>query len=335
MADVTPPREVFKVLWQIGERNTSQLANATKRPCSTIRRWKNWMKTRQSIDRVVQKNRRHVVTAKHAARLARLAELHPRWPAAALNERAVQLNSTNVHKSTVSRTLKKCGFERKAVNYVFKLTQKHIAQRVKFCEMYKEWTVEDWKRIVFSDESSFQRDRRVRKVWTRKKRVQLERVKHEPNIMIWGGISFHGATPISVVKGSINSEKYQEVLDECLLEPMREIYKSEPWMFMQDNAPPHVSKATRKWFVNNNVQLLDWPPNSPDLNCIEHLWAIMKQRIEKEVPPTIAALEKVIHEEWERAQCDGTIQNLVLSMPRRIAACLKARGGHFHCERER
>jgi DDE superfamily endonuclease len=72
-----------------------------------------------------------------------------------------------------------------------------------------------------------------------------------------------------------------------------------------------------------------WPAQSPDLNPIEHLWGVLKRRLARhEHPPS------GIHELWERIEDDWEAipaeecQKLIESMPRRVQAVLKAKGGY-------
>ena len=70
--------------------------------------------------------------------------------------------------------------------------------------------------------------------------------------------------------------QYLEVLDNYLL-PSLEILKSGgyEWIYQQDNTPCHKAKTVMKWFEETNVDVLQWPARSPDLNPIENLWVVM------------------------------------------------------------
>ncbi len=73
------------------------------------------------------------------------------------------------------------------------------------------------------------------------------------------------------------------------------------------------------------VKVMEWPSMSPDLNPIEHMWGILKRKVEKHHVSNIQQLRDVIMEEWKRMPAT-TCAALVNSMPRRIKALLDNNG---------
>ncbi len=71
----------------------------------------------------------------------------------------------------------------------------------------------------------------------------------------------------------------------------------------------------------SNVKVMGWPSMSPDLNPIEHLWGILKRKVEERKVSNIHQLHDVIMEEWKRTPV-ATCEALVNSMPKRVKAVL-------------
>jgi transposase len=103
----------------------------------------------------------------------------------------------------------------------------------------------------------------------------------------------------------------------------------EDLIFQQDNDPKHTSKKAKTWMEDNNIALLDWPPQSPDLSPIEQLWTHTKKELCKypTYPKGVWEVWMRIEEVWNRIQPE-VCQNLIESMPRRLQAVIKAKGGH-------
>ena len=84
----------------------------------------------------------------------------------------------------------------------------------------------------------------------------------------------------------MNSARYQDILKEKLLP----IFKARQMKcFLQDSAPCHASKSTKEFLTNNQIRVLPWPGNSPDLNPIENLWLQMKVRVAQKEPTSYQA----------------------------------------------
>ena len=79
----------------------------------------------------------------------------------------------------------------------------------------------------------------------------------------------------------------------------------------------------------NEIESLDWPTMSPDLNSIENLWEILERDVRKlpSSPKTIRQLEEALKTAWRNINpelCD----RLVSSMEERIRGMIRAKGGH-------
>ena len=155
--------------------------------------------------------------------------------------------------------------------------------------IYQDWTVEDWKKVMFSDESHFelrfgnQADHVRRPVGSNRfsDEFTVKTVKHPQKVMVWASFSFNGRGAIKFLKPveMMNRVKYRGILNEKLKFFMK-LHKCTH--FLQDLAPCHKAKIVKKWFEDHpNIQLVKWPGNSPDLNPIENMWIFMKNRLKE------------------------------------------------------
>ena len=92
--------------------------------------------------------------------------------------------------------------------------------------------------------------------------------------MIWGSFSGFGKSSIAFIGTRLNSNGYQQVLQEHLL-PYLKKFPSANHIFMQDNAAIHASRSTANWLKENNVKTLQWLSRSPDITPIENIWGII------------------------------------------------------------
>ena len=196
----------------------------------------------------------------------------------------------------------------------------------------------DWRRVMFRDESRFslqQSDRRQRVYRRLGERysdacvLEVDRFGGGGSVMVWGGISHGVKTPLVVIQGNLTAVRYR---DQVLMPHVLPLVNAHNFTFQHDNARPHVARVCRDFLNQNNVQVLDWPPYSPDLNPIEHLWDALDRRVRKRVnvPNNVAQLQLALIQEWNDIP-QRTIGNLVGSMVRRVRAATAARSGHTRC----
>ncbi|GFY23537.1 transposable element Tcb2 transposase [Trichonephila clavipes] len=113
-------------------------------------------------------------------------------------------------------------------------------------------------------------------------------VKHPTKIMIWSVISGKGTGRLDVVK----------------------------------------ARSIKAFLAEENIPLLDWPGNSPDMNPIENIWELMKREVAKVVITNkTQLLERIIHVWNNHPQMQDTVQSCIGSMPRIIEAFISAKGG--------
>jgi len=72
-----------------------------------------------------------------------------------------------------------------------------------------------------------------------------------------------------ILEKSVDRWAYIEILEEGLLDVLQEVQDTlgDP-LFQQDNARIHTAADTMAWFEENNVEVMEWPACSPDLNPI-------------------------------------------------------------------
>jgi transposase len=248
------------------------------------------------------------------------------------------LLSHPVSTQTIRNTLHKANIESSKKQKKPRLTSAQKQAHLEFAQKHLEWTVDDWKRIIWSDETKINRygSDGQQYVWRRKGEPLRERDIQETvkfgggNIMVWGCMGWEGVGNLVEVEGRMNGEQYVDILDNNLLESMEKLHVDpEIAIFQQDNDPKHTSKVATKWFNDLGINCMGWPAQSPDLNPIEHLWTILKHKLnEYDTPPSgVWELWDRAAEKWEEIT-EEDCQKLIRSMPRRLRAVVKANGGH-------
>ena len=161
------------------------------------------------------------------------------------------------------------------------LTQAMKKKRLQWAKRYKNWTSDDWSKVLFSDESHFfvqgHNPQFVRRSLDEPMRQEhfFQSVKHPDKKMFSGCFSVEGAGALVPIDGMMNSKMYLPILDRRVKQELEKI--GENSVFQQDSARCHKAKIVTRFFEENQIELLEWPGNSPDLTPIENLWAIVKK----------------------------------------------------------
>ena len=172
-------------------------------------------------------------------------------------------------------------------------------------------------------------------------------VKFPPKLMVWGMMSHQGLSELHIIpeKTSVDSHYYVDTILENACLPAinrtassgsvlkrRMVNDRSTSIFMQDGAPAHRSAKAQRWCESNLPDFWRkevWPGNSPDLNPIEELWAIVQQDLDKQKPAAnLRILGAQLKRAWARIS-PSVLNNLICSMPNRVRTCIRVRVEHI------
>lgn len=238
----------------------------------------------------------------------------------------------NLSRHTVSRRLRAFGL--KAHSAVTKplISRKNQKARLTFAEEHVVWTEANWSKVHFSDESKFDLFGSDGKHYVQRKtgeRLNPKCVKKSVkggggSVMVWGMFSAAGVGPLIQLHGRVNANVYKNLLQQHMV-PFLRSSPNQPAVFMQDNAPCHTAKQVKQFLETENIEIMKWPAQSPDLNPIENLWKILGDKVMAKKPTTVTELWKRLEEEWTKItpeQCE----RLVMSCGRRCAEVIQSKG---------
>lgn len=197
----------------------------------------------------------------------------------------------------------------------------------------------DWRNVIFSDETTISSDyegpvRVYREDGLRHDQRYVHRRERSGRFSIscWGWMSYDGPGVIERIDGRFNAGTYEHILENIFLPSARERFPEGTLLFQQDNHPVHYAASIQRWFQRRpEIEIINWPPKSPDLNVIENLWAELKKRriatYAHRRPRNRDELWDQVVDTWEDLAGDQNLfHNLVTSMPDRLRAVIEADG---------
>ncbi len=104
-------------------------------------------------------------------------------------------------------------------------------------------------------------------------------VKHAGgSVMIWGCLSWYKVGKLVPIDGRIDATYYINILAENLEESSLQMGIEDDYIFQQDNDTKYTAKKTKKYFSDHNINVLEWRPESPDLNPVKKLWCHLEKK---------------------------------------------------------
>ncbi|UYV84232.1 hypothetical protein LAZ67_X001610 [Cordylochernes scorpioides] len=265
-----------------------QIAADTHLGASTVHRlWRRWLEQGNvAIHRNVGATR--VTSARVDRRILRQAVAAPQATCTAILQHVQDTLDHSISTRTISRRLVANSLHSCRPLRRLPLTPPNRRQRLEWCRARSTWMTE-WHRVVFSDESRFSLSsdsRRVR-VWRRRgERSNPAAIVERPTvrqrgIMVWGAIAYDSRSPLLRIQGTMTAQRYvDDVLRPVTLPYLQGVPNA---IYQQDNARPHTARISQQ--ALQDVQMLPWPPYSPDLSPIEHVWDIIGRRLHALLQP--------------------------------------------------
>ena len=310
-----------------------KIANILKLSCSTvakiIQRFKRAGST-QNRPRVGRPKKLSACAERHIQMLS--LKDRCRSPVSIATE-IEEVGGQPVSAQTIRRTLHQIGVHGCHPRRKPLLKTIHKKASKQFAEDMSTKHMDYWKHVLWSDEikiNLFGSDgfKHVCR-WPGeeyKDKCVMPTVKHGGgNVMVWGCMSAASAGELYFIEGNMNSNMYCEILQQSIIPSLQKLGSRA--VFQHDNDSKHTSKTTIALLKRLRVKVMDWPSMSSDLNPIEHLWEILKRKVEVCKVSNICQLRDIVMEEWKSIPVT-TCEALVNSMPRRVKAVLDNDGGH-------
>ncbi|KAL4500756.1 hypothetical protein ABPG72_019990 [Tetrahymena utriculariae] len=245
-------------------------------------------------------------------------------PTISIEQMQQSLNSQKFYLSigTLHSIMKQVDYQKKSMNQIHLLTEENKMERFDFCH---HWITKNLDNIWYSNETIFSVENQKVKVWVRdsnnNKIERKQKSYFHRQIHIWAAISYREKSQIYVHYSNVNSEAYINCIKEALLPQANKCYYRRKIKLLQDGAKAHTSAQTKQYFGDQNIQVIQLPAWSPDLNPIENIWGILKRKQCKkllqgniETKQDITDTINLIWEEISMEIIQNTIDHLRINM---------------------
>ncbi|GFS77498.1 transposable element Tcb1 transposase [Trichonephila clavipes] len=260
-------------------------------------------------------------------------KIDPKLSAVKLAAETSRVMGRSVSAETVINVIRHAGYSSRVARKKLFISLQNQKKRLEFAKTYQLKTDNFWKKVIFSDESKFNifGSDGHRTVW-RKPNTALDPKNLRPTIkhgggsvMVWGCMASNVVENLVFIDGIMDHKLYIDILNNNLKESAKKLGLDGNFIFQLDNDPKHTARNVKMWCLFHCKQQLHTPPQSPDINVIENLWATLKTAVQKHQIRNKAHLKQVLQEEWDKISPDTT-KKLVESVPRRLEDIIKAKG---------
>ena len=148
--------------------------------------------------------------------------------------------------------------------------------------------------------------------------------------MVWGAISASGTGDFLKIDGIMDKKVYHNILVRNGV-PSGSRLIGPGFIFQEDNDPKHSSNDCWNYLRQKEsagaLKMMDWPPQSPDLNPIEQIWGELENKLDRSIVHSKESLWLELQKAWDNIRAE-VLRKYIDTMPERCAAVIAAKGGH-------
>ncbi|KAI7947474.1 hypothetical protein MJO28_009382 [Puccinia striiformis f. sp. tritici] len=219
---------------------------------------------------------------------------------------------TQVCTRTLRKRIRDLGYNSRVAVKKPYVNDKQKKNRLTFAREHSSWTVTDWERVIWSDESSFEIGKNSE--------------------LCWG--AFFGITKTPLVFIPPNQRKAADFIRNVYKPGLIPFLKDKDpdccrrLLLMEDGAPVHTAKLSAEFRAEAKIDKIpNRPSQSPDLNPIENVWKVLKTNIQNFYHPrSVNEMHEALRQAWDDFP-SSTLIHIIDSMPSRMQAVIEAEGG--------
>lgn len=304
-----------------------EIARRLKKDVRTIRNHIKIYQKTGSCSRKIGSGRPKITTAREDRLIVRKA-LKSRDSSSSSIKKDLKLNVSNM---TIINRLHNSNIKSHVAAEKPFISKTNLKKRLDFAKEHQNWTIDQWKNVLFSDESPIFLHWACKKlIWRRKNERFLPAcmkgtVKHDKKINVWGCFAANGVGELHRIKGNMNAKMYHSILVKKMVPSAKKLFGNTKWIFQHDNDPKHTAGIIKNYLQNKNITVLKWHAQSPDINPIENLWAHVKQKMKDYSPSNEDELFQLLTQEWNKID-NEFLYKLIESMPRRCQSVIQNKG---------
>ena len=269
-------------IWTLREEGLTwnQIVEKTGKDRKTVRRICKRVKETGSFKDKPRTGRPPKLNERDRRQITRILRKNPVKNAEAVRKEALSSLKLKVSRNTIARVLKDAGYAARVMKKKPLLTKKHKQKRLAWAKEHETWTIDEWKNVIWSDETAFMLVNGHGKeyCWSKQGDV-LEDNQVTPTkkfgggkVMMWGCITYEGVGFACKIDDILDAELYSRILRDELMKTINYYHLDlSEVIFQQDGDSKHTSKLAEETLENLGLEVMEWPAQSPDLNPIEHL----------------------------------------------------------------